>query len=218
MAFIIPSYVAGAIRNYSDLIEELRDMLDDETYEQSKLDRAIRKAEAMFNRELRTPQMETRVEITAASEIVTLPEDFLSMRGLFISGQPERQFVSMSPASVTGGYSGIAGTPGAYAIEGETLRVAPVGTAALVMNYYARIPALSEAIATNWLLEDHPDVYVSGAMYYLARRERDAEGMAQASSEVSEMLASINSVGMRNRWGAGPLVPSGMQQVRGVRA
>ena len=98
------------------------------------------------------------------------------------------------------------------------LRVVPVGTATLEMAYYAKLPPLSDAQVSNWLLEKHPDLYVSGVMYHLARRERDQDGMAQAAQEVSTLLASINTAGQRNRWGAGPLVPMGLRQVRGARA
>lgn len=218
MAIIIPSFAPGAISTYADLIDEVRDMMDDAAYDQRVIDRAIRKSEATFNRELRVPEMETRIIITVTGELTTLPDDFLQMRTIFHEGNPDRLLSSMSPAALVRGYGGMAGEACAYAIEGLTLRVAPFGPATLEMSYYAALPQLSDDRVSNWLLRLHPDLYVSGVLYHLARRERDSEGMAMALNEVTQLLESINKAGQRNRWGASPLTPSGMCQVAGARA
>lgn len=218
MAIIIPSFAAGAITNYADLVAELRDLLDDADYSQAAIDRALRKAEATFNRELRTPEMETRALLMVTGELNPLPVDFLAMRTLFFEGTPDRILKSMSPASIVSTYGGYSGVPCAYSIEGRMIRVVPVGDATLEMAYYARLTPLSDAAVSNWLLDRHPDLYIAGAMYHLAYRERDTDGAALAARQVAELLQSINQAGMRNRWGASPIVPQGMMQVRGARA
>lgn len=218
MSIAIPTYAPGSITSYAELVTEIRDMMDDADYSQAAIDRALRKAEAEFNRALRTPEMETRTVFTVSGELTPLPDDFLSMRSLFYEGVPDRTLTSLSPASAISTYGGYDGIPMAYAVEGGLIRVVPVGTATLEMSYYAKLPSLSDEQVSNWLLEKHPDLYVSGVLYHLARRERDADGMAQAAQEVSALLASINNAGQRNRWGAGPLVPMGVRQVCGARA
>lgn len=217
MSIAIPTYAPGSITTYSELVAEVRDMMDDADYSQEAIDRALRKAEAMFNRELRTTDMETRFVFTATSELSPLPEDFLEMRFMFVEGMPDQPLSSMSPAGMLSNYYGQSGCPRAYTIEGNTIRLGPVGTAALEINYYARIPPLTDAQVSNWLLRKHPDLYVAGVLFYLARRERDADGEQRAAQEVSTLIDSIKGAAIRQRWGAAPLVPRGVTQVRGVR-
>lgn len=213
MSIAIPTYAPGAITSYSELVTEIRDMMDDTDYSQEAIDRALRKAEAEFNRTLRTPDMETRAVFTITNELTPLPDDFLEMRFIFVEGMPDQPLASMSPAGMLQTYYGRSGCPMAYTIEGANLRVGPVGNAAVEMVYYQRIVGLTDAQVSNWLLRKHPDLYVAGVMYHLARRERDQDGMAQAAQEVQALTAAIKSAAMSARWGAAPLTPRGLQQV-----
>lgn len=217
MSIAIPTYAPGAISNYSELVVEIRDLMDDTDYSQQAIDRALRKAEAEFNRTLRTPDMERRVVLSITNELTPLPNDFLELRYIFSEGAPDSPLKSMSPAGMLSTYRGVNGTPEAYTIEGGQLRVGPVGTATLEMVYYRPVSALSDAQVSNWLLAKHPDLYVAGVMYHLARRERDADGMAQAAQEVATLTENIRQASHRNRWGAAPLIPAGVRQVRGAR-
>lgn len=213
MSIAIPTYAPGSITSYSELVTEIRDMMDDADYSQEAIDRALRKAEAEFNRSLRTPDMETRAVFTITDELTALPADFLEMRFIFVEGMPDQPLASMSPAGMLSTYYGRAGCPVAYTIEGSNLRVGPVGTAAVEMVYYQRILGLTDAQVSNWLLRKHPDLYVAGVMYHLARRERDAEGAAQAAAEVQTLTETIKQAAMSARWGAAPLAPRGLSQV-----
>ncbi|MGJ3625960.1 phage adaptor protein [Sphingomonas sp. MMS24-JH45] len=186
MSIAIPTYAPGAITNYAELVVEIRDLMDDADYSQQAIDRALRKAEAEFNRTLRTPEMETRVVLSITSELTPLPNDFLELRYIFSEGSPDTPLKSMSPCWMLSAYSGVSGTPQAYTIEGGQLRIGPVGNATLEMVYYRPLSALSDAQVSNWLLAKHPDLYVAGVMYHLARRERDRDGMAQAAQEVGD--------------------------------
>lgn len=218
MAIVLSTYAPGAIATYSDLLDEIRDLMDDDNYDQAVIDRALRKAEAEFNRSLRAAEMEKRAMLTVAGELTALPADFLELRFIFQEGSPDTPLRSMSPAGMLAIHAGVSGVPQAYAIEGREIRVGPVGNATLELVYYAAVPALSDATQSNWLLSRHPDLYVSGALFHLARRERDAEGAAQAGQEVMALMQSINRSTQAARWGAAPLIPAGVQQVRGARA
>lgn len=217
MAVAIPSYAPGAISTYTDVIAEIRDLMDDGDYDQTAIDRALRKAEAWYNRDLRTPEMEARTTIAVTDELTNLPDDFLELRFVFQDGSPDRPLVSTSPQALVESYRGMAGCPQAYAIEGRSIRVGPVGKTTLVMVYYQRLTPISDAQPTNWLLMRHPDLYIAGVMYYLAVRERDNDGMAVALTQVETLIDSIKGAMQRNRWGSAPLVPTGMTQVRGAR-
>ena len=217
MSIAISTYAPGTIATYRDLVAELRDLLDDADYDNLAIDRAIRKAEAQFTRELRVPEMEPRVVLVVNGPTVALPLDFRAVRLIRTLSTPPVLLQGVSPAALSD-YIGQTGSPLAYAIEGKALRIAPVSNVTVELLYYAAIPSLSDNAVSNWLLQRHPDLYVSGAMYYLAWRERDSDGMAQAAQMTQTLLASINGEGQRNRWGGIPLVPKGMGQVSGVRA
>lgn len=217
MSIAIPTYAPGSINSYSDLVAEIRDMMDDADYSQVAIDRALRKAEAEFNRTLRTPEMETRVVLTITQEITQVPEDFLQLRYIFSEGAPDCPLKSMSPSGMLAAYAGRAGIPEAYAIEAGGIRVGPVGNAAVEIVYYRKIAPLSDGQVSNWLLQTHPDLYASGVLYHLARRERDEKGEERAAQEVQVLTANINRAAQDNRWGAAPLVAAGIRQVRGAR-
>lgn len=217
MSIAIPTYAPGAIASYSDLITEIRDLSDDSAYDQGVIDRALRKAEAEFNRTLRTPEMETRAILSVTDELTQLPSDFLELRFIFQEGQPDLALRSMSPAGMLEIFGGVAGIPEAYTIEGSLLRVGPVGATTLEIVYYKPLPALSDAQVSNWLLTKHPDLYIAGAMSWLAFRERDQEAMSFWTGLVAAITETIRGTSARNRWGAAPLTPAGIRQVSGAR-
>ena len=216
MSYAISLALDGAISNYGELIAHLRDMADDAGYSRDAIDASVRKAEAFFNRELRVPDMEKVAALAVSSATTPLPSDFLALRAIFATNEPCHRLRSMSPAAMMASYRQQSGTPMAYAIEGRQLRVAPFATSDLTLLYYAAIPALTDSQPSNWLLDAHADLYVAGAMYHMARRERDADGQAQAAQEVGDIISSVNAAGSRARWGAAPLSPGGIGQVRGA--
>jgi hypothetical protein len=216
MSIAIDISAAGSISSYADLVSEIRDMVDDANYSQGAIDSAIRKAEAHFNRTLRTPDMENVATLNVTAEYIALPADFLEMRAIRnVNGCFDLD--SVSPAALFMRYRGAAGCPTAFAIEGQRLRFGPVGNATLDMLYYATIPQLTDAVPINWLLIKHPDAYLATALYHIARRERDSDGQQQAGTEMQTILDAITTSANSARWGAGPLTPQGISQVFGVR-
>jgi hypothetical protein len=218
MAIVTSQFAPGAIASYADLLAAVRDEISDSAYPTAAIDRAIRLAEAYFNRELRTPEMEQQFTLTVTAELTTLPNDFLSLRSISEVANPSFVLKSMSPAALIYLYGEMAGTPHAYAIEGRSIRVAPVGTATFTLDYYAKIPLLTVDTPNNWLLLAHPDLYLRGVMYYLYIRDKDRTGMEESLQAMLGILQSIREAANRNRWGSGPLNPRGIRQVRGSRA
>lgn len=217
MAISIDTSPANAISDLNDLIVEVRDEMDDDAFAVDKIYRAITRAEAMFNRKLRCPKMETEYQLAVTSEQTELPVDFLQLRAVYAEGSPDNPLDSLSPAGLRQRYQGVAGTPKAYAIENRRLIVGPVGDATATLVYYARIPSLTEANPSNWLLDENPDLYLHQVLAILFNKIGDSERAAANATYAAELLASINDSGKKNRWGAGPLVPRGIQQVWGAR-
>lgn len=212
----------GSISTYSQLVDAVRDMMDDEDYKRDAIDQAIRKVEAHLNRELRTPDMERFATLTLTGPIATLPDNFLELRAIRHVNDPcGRELKRMSSASLRLTYGDQQGFIEAYSSEGLGLRFGPSpnnDNTSVDVVYIAAIQPLTEDVQNNWVLDKHADVYVSGVLYHLARRERDVEGEQSAGTEYLSIIEAIKRAGMSARWGAGPIVPQGIAQVHGVRA
>lgn len=215
MSIVISTGATTAIDNLQDLIAEIRDLADDADYDENSILRAIRKAEAYIERELRSPQMEAETSLTLTSATANLPSDFLAVRSVVFEGQ-ERELRAMSPRALADQYGATSGVPVAYAIEGRTIRIAPVGGVTLRLLYFAEIPKLSGSISSNWVLRSHPDLYVAGAMLHLSIRERDRDGVAMFGDAFNAVLQSMKRIEIEGR--SSSMVPYGLPQVRGVRA
>ena len=121
---------------------------------------------AQFNRELRLREMMQRADATSDQEYVELPADWLEHYSLSLvpSGvTPPLRYISEKESNLlkarTGGLSG---PVAAYTVIGNTIELIPPpgGDVDLKMVYYARIPDLSDANPTNWLLTKAPDLYL----------------------------------------------------------
>ena len=217
MTIAVDTSPTNAISDLNDLVVEVRDEMDDTGFAIDKIYRAIARAEAVFNRELRCPKMETEYDLTVTDEATDLPVDFLQLRTVYEEGSPDNPLDTMSPAGLRQRYRGQAGAVKAYALENRRLLVGPVGDATLTLVYYARIPALTDSNPANWLLDEHPDLYLHQVLAILFNKIGDSERAAANATYAANLLNSINDSGKKNRWGAGPLVPRGIQQVCGAR-
>lgn len=205
------------ISNLTQLIEEIRDEMDDDGYSLDKIYRAIGRAEAMFNRLIRVPQMETETDLVVVSEATELPLDFLALRAVYSEGDPDRALRAMSPAGLRKQYLGRAGTVQAYALENNRLIVGPVGNASLTVNYYAKLVPLTENNPTNWLLRDYPDLYLHQALAILFGKTGDRERASENLGLAAALIEQVNNAGRKARWGSAPLSPMLVTQVPGSR-
>lgn len=217
MSIAISTNPANAISTLSDLVEEIRDEMDDSSYDIPRIYRAITRAEAIFNREIRAPRMETATTLAVAGEATDLPLDFLQLRTAYSDGSPDRPMHSLSPNALRVMYQGRAGVPVAYAIENRSFIVGPVGEVSVKLLYYAMIPALTADNPANWLLAEHPDLYVHQSLAILFNKTGDSERAALNQTIARDIMDQINAATKKARWGASPLSPMGIQQVYGTR-
>lgn len=216
MAIVVDLSPAGSIASYSDLVTELRDLQDNAAYDGDAIDRAIRKAEAYFLRNLRLPEMELSVTLAVTDGTATLPADCRQVRAVVWLGPREWPVEQMTPSGLAAAYGGASASyPFAFAREGLDLRFAPSCTGTARLLYYADMLPLGDSNPTNWLLTAAPDLYIAGAQYYLCSRERDDAGAARALSEVGAIISAMKAEAA-DRAG-GNLVPYAIAQVCGSR-
>lgn len=205
----------GAIPDRDTLITAVQDWLDRDDLE-AKIPMFIQMTEALFNRELRTPQMERTSTSSVSSEDTTLPEDYLAMRAIYEEGSPDRPLRGIAPTAIRQGYDGTTGAPVAYTLVASGLRLIPPpsDTISLTMDYFARIEPLTASSPVNWLLEQHPDAYLYGTLYNAEIYLDNIPRAAQWKQLVDELISRLNRSSRNDRYGAGPLVPNTIGQVR----
>lgn len=80
--------------------------------------------------------------------------------------------------------------PGFYTIDGGLLRVAPAGTVTIRLK--SGFCPLSSSVAYNWLLKEHPDVYLYGALMQAAPFLRDDERIGVWGGLFNAAINEIN--------------------------
>lgn len=218
MAISLDIVTPGTIGSYTDLVEKVGLWLDRDDLA-DRIPDFIALTEARLNRLLRTLNMEVTDLWSVSGETYTLPSDFRMLREAHIEGSPDRPLRGMSPSAIPNMFNGAPGTPTAYAIRDRTLLLAPPPASPITISaiYIRRVPPLTSALPSNWLLEEHPDIYVWGTLFQAAIYIRDAEAIDATKAMLDEAIGELKTASNRDRWGGAPLVPNTISQVRGAR-
>lgn len=168
-------------------------------------------AEAKFNRKLRTRQMIKRAEGQIETAFFTYPADWLQAKEFQLNTNPivRLQFVTEAYGDElkANRYVSI-GQPAYYTITGTQLEFipAPDSTYSAELTYYAKIPALSDANTSNWLLAYAPDLYLYGALMEAAPYLKDDERLPVWSQMYISSLGDIEVADQRASVSSTPLV------------
>lgn len=155
-------------------------------------------------------RLQRRVDNFAVSaEYVPVPVDFMELVSAYLNTSPVTP-LNFMPAESIAKYATGTDTPKYISMGGsnaggqETFRFAPVpsGSNTATIEYYARLPFFPNDTATNWILTDHPNLYLYGSLFHLYAYIKDMEAAQGAMSLYQGHLADVKSAGKRTRWGA----------------
>lgn len=209
----------GSIGTYDDLVAMVNNWLDRDDLA-PRVPEFISLLEGRLNRLLRTVMQETPATFSVTSEVYALPADFRKMRKLHYAGQPHLPFREVSPSELVEWVSAYNPVTRAYAIEGRNLRLADAATpenpVTLSAVYWRRIPPLGAFQPVNWLLQEHPDIYLWGALHQAATYIRDGEALDTCKIYLDEAIAELTAMSVKDQYG-GPLSPRTAVQVHGAR-
>lgn len=210
--------VAGTIGTYNDLTNKVALWLDRDDLA-GEIPDFVALAEARFNRDLRILNQEVSATITTGAPAYAMPSDFRRIKRIWISGQPNRPLTQISGPSAAQTYPWSPGCTLSYYIENRTLHFLPEPNQALTLDctYLSRITPLTSANQSNWLLEEHPDAYLFGALLEAAVYIRDQDAINYLDGRLTNTLQDINAASRRDSWGSGPIAPQSPRQVRGGR-
>lgn len=166
--------------------------------------------EAHANRELRTRQMENSTSLTTVSGSAALPSDYLNWRSVTWAGNTSSELEYVTPTYLRARYpSTDSGVPTIFTIEGSNFVALPVDdSTGFTFRYYQKIPVLSDANTTNWLLTAHPDVYLFGSLVEAHAYIPDAEKALLWKARRDEILGEIQRLSNVTR-GGGQIRPMG---------
>lgn len=154
-------------------------------------------AEARIARDLRLRRQITNTMLStiAATQAVALPSDFLELENLsVVSGGVNRQlnYINIEGMNIKypdGSYSGV---PVVYGFEGNNILLGPTPDAIYSLDayYYARFAALAVTPA-NWLLTNHPNIYLYGALAEAGDWTQDDKNIAKWESKYQSGIKDL---------------------------
>jgi hypothetical protein len=208
MTVAIPVSSTVALATYADLLTEVPLYLN-RTDLAARIPTFIRLAEAEINRRLALKPvrpMLTRDTLTIDNEYVAAPTDLLKPASLQLSDGTEMKYVDPTNISrlksdaVEALEDWLLGmtseSPTAMRwytlVEGE-FRFYPVPTEDddATLTYWARLSPLTETSDSNWMLDDHPDVYWYGVLAHASRHIRDDQDAASNATLFDDALQKV---------------------------
>ena len=130
-------------------------------------------AEKDFNSKLRIRKMiTTDSSFTIDAETKSLPTGFLQVRDFYIlNGGVKYSLNYITPAQmdqIKGGST--SGQPSSFTILGDNFRFAPSPSSSYtgVLSFYKEFDPLSDSNTSNYILSNHPAIYLYGSLYHAA--------------------------------------------------
>lgn len=195
-----------AIQTLGDLKSSIADWMFDRQDLATVAADFVTLCQADLNRVLRTRRQLANVTLTLdADGQADIPADYLQFREVAAILNPRRVLEFVAPTYQDWAYPyEFADLPSAFTISGTKLTVRPRTSSDISFEYWAKLPEMVEATDTNWLLAEHPGVYLYGclkhASVYIGNQAR-ADMMANAQAALLDALVADDRLGMYSRAG-----------------
>lgn len=200
-----------ALDTYANLLSAVGDWFADTTLSSQMAD-AVTLLEAELNRSLRVRRMEnlsTSTTTVAGTQSYSWPTGFLECRNspyIVQSSQPNRVLQYVTPSALQELDDGRGNDLPAYWTDYiGSLYLWPVPTADLTIYipYYKKLQLATDL--TNWLLTNHPDVYLYGTLMQMGAYETESERLALWASRYAAGLRGVMDEDKRVKGGPQPV-------------
>jgi|TARA_Y100000401_G_C8293725_1_gene210164 hypothetical protein len=211
-----------ALSNYTELKASIANWLNRSDLTSEISEDFIVLAEKDFNSKLRIRKMNaTDSSFTINAETVALPTGFLQVRDFYIlQGGTKYALKYITPAQmdqIKG--SSVSGLPSTFTILGDNFRFAPTPAESYtgVINYYKEFDPLSSSNATNYILTNHPSIYLYGSLYHAANFLGGIEPrqVQQWQQQYATALERLERNDREDQYGNAPLQQRGDVTVAG---
>lgn len=198
------------IASYSDLKTAIVSWDRDRATLAAFADEIIDLSEAYFNLELRVREMEAVTSLTPASNVCTLPSDYIEYKRVVEKASTRRRLEYITEDAADSLYpSRTAGLSNHFMIIGSNLTALPLSSNTIELTYYQKIPALTDANPTNWLLTKSPNLYLHACMMYAAELEEFNGKMEKEATLVRKFVDLLNAADNRGKFGNAPVTLPG---------
>jgi hypothetical protein len=194
-----------AISTYADLLAALENHLDRSDLA-SRLPEFVVLGEARIGREVKARQMEQRVSTTPTAPYVNLPSDFVSIRGVRITGSTIGWLDYITPDAFFSGFpSSNSGQSNKYTIFGDELVFPVTPSGDVELWYFKKLTDL--ATANNTLFTSNPDLYLYAALAHSAPYLKDDKRIAVWEGLYRQCRDSVNVAHEQGRY------PNGLRMI-----
>lgn len=152
-------------------------------------------AERRINADLDARQQESLLSLSIAQGAlsVSLPDDAGRIRSLSVLTGDELEY--MTPASFAHEQmQSISGKPRAYTVIGSDVFIGPVPDAdyTLQLAYWQYVPALADSAGVNWLITQHPEVYLAASMCESIMYTKNLDALPAWEQKYAVALNGVN--------------------------
>lgn len=167
--------------------------------------------EAELNSRLFTRKMVESMAFTVSAESVALPADFNGVTSFQMLINNGYKLEYRSPAAFDDQPLNQR-MPTYYTVIGDYFWFSPPPDSSYQarLRYRKKVPALTDADPTNWVLADHPNLYLYGSLLHSAPFLKDDGRLLMWQGKFDQLLAQINAQEVSQNLGATLQTQSGM--------
>ena len=176
-----------------------------------KIDLFIDQTEAEINRRVRTEDNVKRATAVLEQQYLTLPSDWQEVINIEIQSNDFGPVLQQSIESLDLHRSSINDAPGQpifFALVNDTLEFSPKPDTnyTLQLTYYAKITPLSDSDTSNFISNDHPDIYLYGALKHASIFLMEDERAIFFSTQFEKALEEVRLEAEKSKFAKGSLL------------
>lgn len=150
---------------YEGLKEEIGSFLWNRSDVTARIPSLVKLAESEMRRLLKTRETTTRRPFAYAGGITGIPHDAHQIKAInIVDGAGTRDIDYVTPEQFSALNASAVGEPRFYTIQNDRVYFHPAGSFSGTMVYTDSFTPLSDSSASNWVLKNHPDIYLCGAL------------------------------------------------------
>lgn len=170
-------------------------------------------SEADMARRLRHWRMESRTTLTVSGQFTDLPAGFIEVTKVSLSDTTARRMEAISRGqmqTLREKDDDTAGKPQYYTLTGGQLEVWPTPDDTYSVDFaYMKFDDLSDSNTSNWVLTNHPDAYLYGALLQAAPYLSDDIRIPVWEGKYETAIVEINNDSKRADLGSNPRIRIG---------